>query len=213
MKMATSAVNASPDPDIVANEFIARELGVDISISDSTIASVQEQLLAWYHENRRMLPWRGDALDDGTMPPPPSAYGTWVSEIMLQQTRVETVIPYWIKWMAKYPDVRSLAASTEDEVNALWAGLGYYRRAQSLLKGARKVVEAFDGVMPGTVDELKTVPGIGPYTAGAISSIAFSRVEPLVDGNVIRVLVPLTASDAILDEGLGMIAASFDAVA
>jgi A/G-specific adenine glycosylase len=123
--------------------------------------------------------------------PPTSAYGTWVSEIMLQQTRVETVIPYWYRWMEKFPDVSTLAASSPDEVNAMWAGLGYYRRAQQLLKGAQQLVSqtpsGTPASLPNTCKGLLEVPGIGPYTAGAISSIAYGQVEPLVDGNVLRV--------------------------
>ena len=123
--------------------------------------------------------------------PPPSAYGTWVSEIMLQQTRVETVIPYWYRWMRRYPTIRALASASPDEVNASWAGLGYYRRARQLHAGAQQLVaEAPEGQEPAlssTADGLRKVPGIGAYTAGAISSIALGLVEPLVDGNVHRV--------------------------
>ena len=123
--------------------------------------------------------------------PPPSSYGTWVSEIMLQQTRVETVIPYWYRWMEKFPTLTALANATPDDVNASWAGLGYYRRAQQLLKAAKQVVsttpEGDVPQLPHSAKELLSVPGIGPYTAGAISSIAHSQVEPLVDGNVMRV--------------------------
>eukprot|EP01033_Poteriospumella_lacustris_P001378 gene1378-1004_t len=112
---------------------------------------------------------------------------------MLQQTRVDTVINYWNKWMEKFPTVTDLAHATPDEVNQLWAGLGYYRRAQNLLKGAKYVVDKYDGLMPGTTEELLTIPGIGPYTAGAISSIAFKQCEPIVDGNVLRVFSRLFA--------------------
>jgi A/G-specific adenine glycosylase len=112
---------------------------------------------------------------------------------MLQQTRVETVIAYWNRWMTTFPDVSSLAAASPDEVNKLWAGLGYYRRCQMLLKGAQKIEADFGGVVPSTVPELLTIPGIGPYTAGAIASIAFGQPEALVDGNVIRVFSRLFA--------------------
>jgi A/G-specific adenine glycosylase len=143
----------------------------------------RNNLLVWYRANRRLLPWRGDNTTIERSP-----YGTWVSEIMLQQTRVDTVINYWNKWMERFPTVQVLAVATPDEVNQLWAGLGYYRRAQQLLKGAQFVMKEFDGVVPSLVVDLLRIPGVGPYTAGAISSIAFDRVEPLVDGNVIRVL-------------------------
>jgi A/G-specific adenine glycosylase len=112
---------------------------------------------------------------------------------MLQQTRIETVIPYWLRWMKAYPTVDALAAANIDDINKLWAGLGYYRRAKQLLEGARKVVSDFGSVVPSTVPELLSIPGIGPYTAGAIASIAYGKPEPLVDGNVIRVFSRLLA--------------------
>ena len=176
---------------------------------DTEKSHLRKGLLAWYHTSRRKLPWRGDDLleqeednDDmkkktkrnGSSPAfSPSAYGTWVSEVMLQQTRVETVIPYWYRWMETFPTVAQLAKASPDEVNVLWAGLGYYRRAQQLLLGAKEVVNTFNGDIPSTVEELRTIPGIGPYTAGAISSIAFNQPAPLVDGNVIRVFSRLRA--------------------
>lgn len=129
----------------------------------------------------------------GFKSPGKSAYGTWISEIMLQQTQVATVIPYWLKWMERFPTIESLASATGDEVNAMWAGLGYYRRAQQLLLGAKNIMRNFKGIIPSDVENLKRIEGIGPYTAGAISSIAFGQVEPLVDGNVIRVLSRLYA--------------------
>ncbi|CBJ29881.1 conserved unknown protein [Ectocarpus siliculosus] len=124
---------------------------------------------------------------------PMSAYGTWVSEVMLQQTRVETVIDYYVKWMTLFPTPNDLAAASLEQVNKAWAGLGYYRRAKMLHEGAKKVVSDHSGCLPGTAKELKDLPGIGPYTAGAVASIAFGECEPLVDGNVIRVLARLRA--------------------
>jgi len=119
---------------------------------------------------------------------PVTGYGVWVSEIMLQQTRVEAVIPFWIKWMKSFPTVYVLAAATEDEVNAHWAGLGFYRRARYLHQGAKYVVEELDGKLPTTPQGLSKIAGIGPYTASAISSIAYGVCVPVVDGNVCRVL-------------------------
>ncbi|RYE85274.1 MAG: A/G-specific adenine glycosylase, partial [Methanosarcinales archaeon] len=101
---------------------------------------------------------------------------------MLQQTRVETVIPYWLKWMRAFPNVQALASASEADVFALWAGLGYYRRASNLLKGAQQVVADFKGIIPHNVESLKSIKGIGDYTAGAIASIAFNEPVPLVDG-------------------------------
>ncbi|MGE0870771.1 MAG: A/G-specific adenine glycosylase [Kofleriaceae bacterium] len=131
-----------------------------------------------YGKVKRDLPWRR------TRDP----YAIWVSEIMLQQTRVATVIPYWERWMAKFPTVAALADAPLDDVLAAWAGLGYYSRARNLWSGAREVGERFDGALPRRADELRKVKGIGPYTAGAIASIAFGERAPLVDGNVARVL-------------------------
>ncbi|HEY0249983.1 MAG TPA: A/G-specific adenine glycosylase, partial [Kofleriaceae bacterium] len=132
-------------------------------------------IVAHYLTVKRDLPWRR------TRDP----YAIWVSEIMLQQTRVATVIPYWEKWLAKFPTVRALAEAPLDDVLAAWAGLGYYSRARNLKKGAEAIR---DQPFPSTASALREVPGIGPYTAGAIASIAFGERTPLVDGNVARVL-------------------------
>ncbi|CAJ1954592.1 unnamed protein product [Cylindrotheca closterium] len=123
---------------------------------------------------------------------PVSGYGVWVSEIMLQQTRVEAVIPYWIKWMNSFPTVHDLAVASEEQVNSHWAGLGFYRRARLLHQGAKKVVNELKGELPQTVDSLMELPGIGRYTASAIASIAFRQPCAVVDGNVCRVLSRLT---------------------
>ena len=176
-------------------EDLFRAGTLDASFSETEVVACRAGLLEWYRTSRRKLPWRGDEADSssGFKTPQCSAYGTWVSEIMLQQTRVETVIPYWHRWMEKWPTVASLAAATPEEVNAVWAGLGYYRRAQSLLTGARDIVGKFGGVVPDNIVQLREVKGIGPYTAGAIASIAYGKPEPLVDGNVLRVLSRLRA--------------------
>jgi len=137
-----------------------------------------EYLLRWYDKHARSLPWRGIH----------NAYHTWVSETMLQQTRVETVLSYYDRFISRFPTVEALAAAPEDEVLKLWEGLGYYRRARNLHKGARQVAEEFGGVMPCDVKELLKISGIGEYTAGAIASIAYDQPVPAVDGNVIRVV-------------------------
>ena len=141
-------------------------------------------IVAFYRRHQRDLPWRR------TRDP----YAIWVSEIMLQQTRVATVIPYWQRWMTRFPTVAALADAPEDDVLAAWAGLGYYSRARNLHRGARWVVERGGGVPRGAA-ELRAIPGIGAYTAGAIASIAFGERAALVDGNVARVLARVLGLD------------------
>ena len=140
-------------------------------------------LLAWFAVHARDLPWRR------TLDP----YAIWISEIMLQQTQVKTVIPYWERWLHALPDVRALAAAPEDRVLKLWEGLGYYTRARNLQKAARLIVTEHAGQFPCDFPAILALPGIGRYTAGAIASIAFNQPAPLLDGNVIRVLTRLFA--------------------
>lgn len=135
-------------------------------------------LLEWYDRHARVLPWRET----------PTPYRVWISEIMLQQTRVEAVKPYYERFMNRLPDVKSLAEVSEDELLKLWEGLGYYNRARNLKKAARQVMEHYHGEMPDSYEELLKLPGIGHYTAGAIASIAYGKPEPAVDGNVFRIL-------------------------
>ena len=139
-------------------------------------------LLQWYHENARTLPWRSD----------PTPYHVWVSEIMLQQTRVAAVLEYYRRFMEALPTVADLAAVEEDRLLKLWQGLGYYNRARNLQKAARQVVEEFGGTFPGDYETLLSLSGVGEYTAGAIASIAFGQPVPAVDGNVLRVVSRLT---------------------
>ena len=141
-------------------------------------ARFASQLIAWFSVNKRDLPWRR------TREP----YAIWVSEIMLQQTQVKTVIPYWERWMRELPTIESLAKAEPDRVLKLWEGLGYYSRARNLQKGAQVVVEKHGGEFPTEFEDLLKLPGIGRYTAGAIASIAFGQPKPIVDGNVARVL-------------------------
>ncbi len=135
-------------------------------------------LLSWYDQNRRILPWREE----------PSPYHVWVSEIMLQQTRVEAVKEYYARFIQRLPDIESLANAKEDELLKLWEGLGYYSRVRNLQKAAKATMDQYGGELPGEYEELIKLPGIGSYTAGAISSIAFGKREAAVDGNVLRVL-------------------------
>ncbi|MGH7293472.1 MAG: A/G-specific adenine glycosylase, partial [Polyangiaceae bacterium] len=138
-------------------------------------------LVSWYRRVARDLPWRR------TRDP----YAIWVSETMLQQTRVETVLPYYRRFLAQLPDVASLAEAPEEQVLALWSGLGYYRRARMLHAAARALASDRGGRIPDAPEQLRRLPGVGAYTAGAIASIAFGRREALVDGNVARVLARL----------------------
>ncbi len=150
-----------------------------------------DALLQWYDRHKRTLPWRGVG----------DAYAVLVSEIMLQQTRAAAVIPYYDRFMAQLPTVEALAACDEERLLKLWEGLGYYSRARNLKKCARAVVEDHGGRFPRTAAELQKLPGIGPYTAGAIASIAFGEKEPAVDGNVLRVMARLTEDgDDVTDQ-------------
>ena len=139
---------------------------------------MHEELVAWFRENRRPLPWRIQY----------DPYQVWVSEVMLQQTQVETALPYYERFIAEFPDARTLANATEEQVLKLWAGLGYYSRARNLLAAARIVAHEHAGQVPDDYETLRTLPGVGQYMAGAILSIAFNRPYPVVDGNVRRVL-------------------------
>ena len=137
------------------------------------------RLLAWYGQNKRDLPWRRDAYDP---------YRVWISETLLQQTQVATVIPYYERFLARFPTVQSLASAPIDDVLKTWEGAGYYARAHNLHRAAKEIAGRFGGEIPRTVGELLTLPGIGRYTAGAVASIAFNQNAPILDGNVMRVL-------------------------
>lgn len=146
---------------------------------------IVKPLLAWYNINKRQLPWRDKD----------NAYYTWVSEIMLQQTRVEAVKPYFQRFISKLPDIQSLAACPEEELMKLWEGLGYYSRVRNMQKAAIQVVEQCGGQLPDDYAKLLSLKGIGRYTAGAIASIAYRLPVPAVDGNVLRVVTRLTEND------------------
>ncbi len=155
----------------------------------SLIFSIRRALLGWYRKTKRDLPWRK------TKDP----YAVWLSEIMLQQTRVETVIPYYEQFIKQFPSIESLAKAHEDRILKLWEGLGYYSRALNLQKTARIVAQERNGEFPRSVDELQLLPGIGRYTAGAIASIAFGIRAPVLDGNVKRILTRLFAVEGRID--------------
>ena len=139
-----------------------------------------KRLLGWYQEHKRSLPWRGH----------PDPYAIWVSEIMLQQTRVAAASPYYERFLKRFPDVQSLARAKESDVLAAWSGLGYYSRARNLHQAAKEILAR--GALPNDYDSLRELPGIGPYTAAAIASIAFGLPHAVVDGNVRRVISRLT---------------------
>ena len=155
----------------------------------SSLPASRADLLAWFDHHQRDLPWRHSR----------DPYAIWVSEVMLQQTRVETVRRYWDRWLETFPTVASLAAASTEAVLSQWQGLGYYRRARNLHAGAIFIVEQLGGLIPTTAAAWQTVPGVGPYTAGAIASIAFGEPVPAVDGNVLRVLSRWLALDLPID--------------
>ena len=171
----------------------AKTAGRQRSRRAASVASPQPtDLLAWYDRNRRKLPWRA--------PPGERAdpYRVWLSEIMLQQTTVKAVGPYYTRFLARWPDIRALAAAPLDDVLKTWAGLGYYARARNLHACARVVVERYGGQIPASEDGLRDLPGIGAYTAAAIAAIAFDAPVTPVDGNIERVVARLYAIDAPL---------------
>ncbi len=181
---STSPANAawSADRLVRAWDAVREPLGV-------LPAECGQVLLSWYDRNRRILPWREA----------PSAYHVWISEIMLQQTRVEAVKKYYDRWIRRLPDPAALAAVEDEELMKLWEGLGYYNRVRNLKKAAISVMEDWGGALPGDYENLKSLPGIGDYTAGAIASIAFGIRVPAVDGNAIRIVSRMLAEEREID--------------
>jgi A/G-specific adenine glycosylase len=158
--------------------FRDRRLNPKLKIQKTKAQKLVPLLLDWFSKNARDLPWRR------TQDP----YAIWVSEIMLQQTQVKTVLPFWERWMRELPNIKAAAQANSEKVHKLWEGLGYYTRARNLQKAAQVILEKHGGKFPETFEEILELPGIGRYTAGAISSIAFNQPMPILDGNVIRVL-------------------------
>ena len=152
--------------------------------------NIAPALLDWFYKNRRILPFRED----------PTPYHVWLSEVMLQQTRVSAVLPYYERFLAALPDIPALAACDEEKLHKLWEGLGYYSRVRNLQKAARIVCEQYGGQLPADYDALRALPGIGDYTAGAIASISFGIPVPAVDGNVLRVFSRLYNDPGIVTE-------------
>uniref|UniRef100_UPI004056A5D9 A/G-specific adenine glycosylase n=1 Tax=Agathobacter sp. TaxID=2021311 RepID=UPI004056A5D9 len=155
-------------------------------LKDFDLTQLVEPLQRWFLENRRVLPWREH----------PGAYYVWISEIMLQQTRVEAVKPYFDRFIRELPDVKALAGCPEDKLLKLWEGLGYYNRVRNLNAAANQIMKNHNGMIPDTYEELIKLKGIGSYTAGAIASIAYGKPYPAVDGNVLRVISRVTADDS-----------------
>lgn len=141
-------------------------------------ASDLDRLKAWFQEKKRDLPWRNS----------PTPYAVWISEVMLQQTQVSVVVPYFQRWMLRFPTIQSLAKAPQEEVLKLWEGLGYYSRARQLLEGAKTICSRFNGDLPETEEGLRQIKGLGPYTIGAIRSFAFRKKATAIDGNVLRVI-------------------------
>lgn len=155
----------------------------DIKLEGFGLGGLVKPLIGWYRQHKRALPWRGT----------PDPYRIWVSEIMLQQTRVEAVKPYYERFLKELPGVKELADVSEERLLKLWEGLGYYNRARNMQKAARQIVEDYGGRFPVTYEEIRSLKGIGNYTAGAISSFAYGIPKPAVDGNVLRVITRVTA--------------------
>ena len=164
-----------------------------IQFTPRALASLQRRLLGWFRKHSRDLPWRASR----------DPYRVWIAEIMLQQTRIAAVMPYYDRFLRNFPNVRSLACAREEKVLRLWSGLGYYSRARNLHRAAKVVVGRHGGNFPGTLEEALALPGIGSYTAAAVLSIAYGVPLPVLDGNVARVLSRLFALAADLRTNAG----------
>lgn len=173
------------DCEVTSDSITIRE-PVDVVLESPRMKETAKPLVEWFRKNKRDLPWR-ERMD---------AYRVWISEIMLQQTRVEAVKPYYERFLKALPDVRALAGVPEDRLLKLWEGLGYYNRARNLKYAACQIVEEYDGKFPETYEEIRSLKGIGSYTAGAISSFVYNIPKPAVDGNVLRVVSRITADDS-----------------
>jgi len=175
----------------VAADSLSVNRPVPIRLKETLrLSAIPKPLLEWYDKSRRILPWREE----------PTPYRVWVSEIMLQQTRVEAVKPYFQRFIAALPDIRALAEAREEQLLKLWEGLGYYNRVRNLKKAAIQIMQEYGGVMPAEYEELVKLAGIGSYTAGAIASIAYGRPVPAVDGNVLRVLARVRKDERLISD-------------
>lgn len=180
----------TPDSMYVNKSVPVKLKKINENLMLGDISLIPKLLLSWYDRNRRILPWREE----------PTPYRVWVSEIMLQQTRVEAVKPYFERFMKALPDIQALADAEEEDLLKLWEGLGYYNRVRNLQKAAIQIMEEYDGRMPEEYEELLKLKGIGSYTAGAISSIAYKKANPAVDGNVLRVIARIRRDDRLISD-------------
>ena len=178
------------DCEVSPDSIVVRD-PVDVVLGSPELKAAAPLLVDWYRAERRDLPWRKRM----------NAYRVWISEIMLQQTRVETVIPYFERFIRELPDVAALAAVSDDRLMKLWEGLGYYSRARNLKETACRIMEEYGGEFPETYEEIRALKGIGSYTAGAISSFVYHIPKPAVDGNVLRVVARITADDSDIARG------------
>ena len=169
----------------VKEDEIRLSSSVPVVLFEPRLMKMREEVVAWYRMNKRQLPWREHV----------NAYRVWVSEIMLQQTRVEAVKPYYERFLKEFPTVKELAEAEEDKLLKLWEGLGYYNRVKNMQKAAKQVMIEYNGEFPDTYEEIRSLTGIGNYTAGAISAFAYGIPEPAVDGNVLRVISRILSSD------------------
>jgi len=160
-----------------------------LKTSDLIYKQLPDRLLPWYKQNARALPWRQDT----------EPYHIWLSEIMLQQTRVETVWAYYLRFLDQLPNIYALAKAPESQLFKLWEGLGYYNRARNLQKAARVIETQYGGQFPNQYEDIRALPGIGPYTAGAVASICFNLPYAAVDGNVLRIITRMTENDTPID--------------
>ena len=182
---STSPANAAFSVEKLTRAW--KEICVPLQVAPTGIGEV---LLDWYDYNARILPWRSE----------PTPYHVWISEIMLQQTRVEAVKKYYDRWMEALPDVKALSEVPDEELMKLWEGLGYYNRARNLKAAALQVMQEFDGEIPADYSKLLSLKGVGEYTAGAIASIAFGIPEPAVDGNALRIFSRILAEDGEINK-------------
>lgn len=182
--------NRFPENRFPENKIYESETPEELFLQSSNLlAQIVQPLLEWYDRGHRMLPWRENK----------DPYRIWVSEIMLQQTRVEAVIPYYHRFLQEFPDPAALSAADDEKLLKCWEGLGYYSRVRNMKKAALTVMEMYNGRMPDTWEELQKLSGIGSYTAGAIASIAYGRPVPAVDGNVLRILSRLRMDDEFIN--------------